>query len=383
MNRPPDILRIGFDASVIRGRRTGVEYYALRLLEALRNAPGGHKIIAFSDRPVDGLPDAVVAPSRLPTALWRQLVLPGLARRAGVASFHSPVTAFPLAMPVPAAATVHDIAYLTAPECYGPRERLLQRFWLRRALARAAAVVCVSQATRDAVAARFPRAAAKLRVIRNGAVAMPAASFSVLPSSVSAPCPPQTTGHGPRTIPDRPFLLAVGRIERRKNPVRTLEAFLAATAAAPALQNCRLLFAGRPGNAAEALTAAIARHPEAAGRVERTDYAGEAELAWLYAEASALLYLSLDEGFGHPPLEALALGTPVVAADIPVLREVLEDAAEFAPPTDVPSMAAAIRRVLTDSARRQSLLAAGRRRLAELTWEKTAAEILALHRSLT
>ena len=369
------MMKIAFDASVIRGRRTGVENYALRLLEALRAVPGGPAVIAFSNQPVEGVPDVAVQPSHLPLPLWRQLVLPGLVRRAGATSFHSPVTALPLRLPVPAAATVHDLGYLTVPDCYSLRERLLQRLWLRLARARATALVCVSETTRAAMIARFPETADKLHAIRSGALALHLPQDGAIRSGG---IPPQLAKCGLRT----PFVLCAGRIERRKNPVCALEAFLSATAGVPELQNHMLLFAGNAGNAAGELAAALARHPEAASRVWLAGHVGGEELLRLYAAADMLLYPSLDEGFGHPPLEALASGTPVVASAIPVLREVLGEAAEFAPPTLVPALAAAIRRVLTDPARRAAILACGRERLSQLTWEAAAKQILVLHQEL-
>lgn len=357
---------IGFDASVIRGRRTGVENYAIRLLEALRQLPGAPRIAAFSDQPVEGVPEIIVKPANLPLAAWRQLILPGLARQAGTTSFHAPVTAIPLRLPVPVVATLHDAGFLTVPACYRLRERLSQSFWLRATLARAAAAVCVSETTKARIAARFPSAAIRLHAVLSGALAMPAPQRA--PSAL----------HGLR----QPFALCVGRLEYRKNPVRTLEAFLSATAA-PEFHNYTLVFAGQPGNAAGDLAAAIARHPEAAGRVMVLEYVAADTLAELYRVADLLLYFSLDEGFGHPPFEALAAGTPVVAADIPVLREVLAEGATFAPPEDVPAMAAAIRRLMAEPALRKAQLVAGQQRLAALPWQQTAAKIVALHRFLT
>ncbi len=372
---PSPAIRIAFDASVVRGHRTGVENYALRLLEALRAVPGGPEVIPFSNQSIEGVPGVAVHPSRLPLPLWRQLVLPGLVRRAGATSLHSPVTAIPLRLSVPAIATVHDLGYLVVPDCYSAKERMLQRLWLRLARARAAAIVCVSETTRSAIIAHFPKVSGKLCTIHNGAIALPAPLGGAIHKNE---IPPSLDACGLRT----PFVLCAGRIERRKNPVRTLTAFLAATAAAPELQNHMLVFAGKMGNAAKEISAAVARHPETAGRVLFPGYIDETELFQLYAASEALLYLSLDEGFGHPPLEALALGTPVVASDIPVLREVLGEAAEFAPPEQVPAMTAAIRNALTNPARRAAILASGRERLAQLTWQAAAEQIIALHAGL-
>ena len=366
------MMRIGFDASVISGRFTGVEYYALRLLENLRALGGEVEIVPFSNRPVPRVPDAVVVPSPLPRALWRQTVLPGAIRQHDLSSFHSPVTSFPLPVHLPVVATVHDIAYMLLPACYSRTSRAYQRLWLERATARAAAVVCVSAATRAAVLRVLPGTAARLETIHNGAVAiMPP------PDDASLDCRERIEDLQVRP----PFALIVGRIEKRKNPVRAFQAFMSATAEPP-LNQLTLVYAGAPGNAMEELRAAVEAIPEAARRVRLCAYLEEHDLTCLYAAADVLLYLSLDEGFGHPPLEALAQGIPVVAADIPVLREVIGDAAVFANPADVDAMVAAIRQILTDRHLRKLLIAHGAQRLRAFSWKNTARRVLALHQEV-
>ena len=367
------MIRIGFDASVIRGPLFGVEYYALRLLETMRAIGGDDvQIVPFSNRPVPQVPDVVVLPSKLPRALWRQTILARAFPRHQLSSFHSPVTRFPLLTRIPVVATVHDIAYLTCPDCYSRTTRTYQTLWLQRAMKQATAVVCVSAATRVAVSRLFPKPAARLVTIHNGAQAL-------IP-------PPEDTNLNCRKRLQAlhvqpPFALVVGRIEKRKNPVRTFQAFAAATCEPP-LNQFMLVYAGTPGNAMDELRAAVEARPDVAPRVRLCAYLEEHDLTCLYTAADALLYLSLDEGFGHPPLEALAQGVPAVAADIPVLREVVGDAAVFANPTDVGAMAAAIRQILTDRHLRKLLITHGAQRLRAFSWENTARKVLALHRAV-
>ncbi len=366
------MIRIGFDASVIRGQLSGVEYYALRLLAALRTVGGNTvEVVPFSDRPAPHVPDAVLVPSILPRLLWRQFALPRAVRAAGVQSFHSPVTSLPLRLRVPVVATIHDIGYILCPDCYGPLYRRTQRFWLGRALRRAAGIACDSDTTRRAVAGLFPEAAPRLHTAHNGAIAL-----TPLPSQAKVSADERLAALG--VCP--PFALVVGRIEPRKNPVNTLHAFLAATAAAP-WNTMTLVFAGAQGTAFPDLVEAV-RIAGAAARVRFCRYLDASDVTSLYRAAEVLLYLSFDEGFGHPPLEAVAQGTPTVAADIAVLREVLADAAVYAPPQDVPAMAAAIRRVLDDTGLRKALVRAGVGRIDTFTWEKTATAVLALHLGL-
>lgn len=364
-------MKIAFDASPIRGRRTGVEYYALRLLEALRAAAGPENVCAIAPGPVAGVADVTVATPALPLPLWRQWVLPRALRRAGATSLHVPVTALPLGLRLPVVATVHDLAYLLCPDVYAWRARLTQRFWLVQALRRAAAVVCVSDATRGHLVARHPGAVARIRTIHSGAVALP-------PPAATPALGPLLSGLEVRT----PFVLFVGRIEARKNPLTSVRAFLAATAV-PALADHQLVLAGPPGNATPSLLRFLAGLPPAERRrIRLLPHLAPDELWPLYRTARLLLYLSRDEGFGHPPMEALSVGTPVVAADIPVLREVLGDAALFAPSDDLAALAGTVREGLLDDSLRARLLAAGQARLTALTWPETAAAVCALHASL-
>jgi glycosyltransferase involved in cell wall biosynthesis len=361
-------MKIAFDASAVRGFRTGVEHYALRMIEALRRTEGV-EVLAFSDRPVPEDPGVRVHRSRLPLALWRQLVLPDLIVRSGCASLHSPITALPLGAGVPAVATVHDLAWKIEPDCYGLRERLVQRFWLNRAAARASRLVCVSEATRSDLIAALPAAAAKAVTVPSGAVA----AKLVPPDEAAVERALRKFGLSSR------FVLAVGRVERRKNPVHILRAF-AKAAAGPDLADVALVFAGAPGNAlgeARAEARALGLGP----RAVFCSHVGE-DLAALYQAAELLVYASRHEGFGHPPFEAISLGTPVVAADLRATRETLGDGGELVPPGDVEALAGAIRRVLSDPALAGQLLARGRARLERFSWETAAGRIAELHREL-
>jgi glycosyltransferase involved in cell wall biosynthesis len=361
-------VRIGFDASAIRGNRTGVEHYARRLLDALRGVDGV-EVVSFSDHVIPDVSDAVVRPSPFPLAVWRQLALPALVRESECATLHSPVTAVPLRLSVPVVATVHDLAWRVAPDCYGRRERLVQRFWLRAACRRAARVVCVSETTRSDLIACVPAAGTKAVTVHNGAVAapMPPADHAAIRRALAR-----------FAIPPR-FILAVGRIERRKNPAHVLRAFACAAADAE-LADLALVFAGGSGNASDRVRA-LARDLGIADRVMLCGYVAD-DLAALYQAAELLVYVSRYEGFGHPPFEAISLGTPVIASDIPVSREVLDSGGLLVAPDDVDALAAALRRVLRDATFRAQLIERGRERLRRFRWDDAAQRIADLHRDV-
>jgi glycosyltransferase involved in cell wall biosynthesis len=208
-----------------------------------------------------------------------------------------------------------------------------------------------------------------------------AGRITVIPFGVPSLGPP---GALPADIVDfldgHPYVLAIGQAERRKNLPRLVEAF---GRVAGEDGSMRLVLAGPAGPGSAAIGRAVAA--QSAGVRERILVAGTVGggvRATLVEGARILAYPSLYEGFGFPPLQAMAVGVPVLAARIAVLVEVAGDAAEFADPLDVDDIAAHIRRLVTDEGRRTQLVEAGRRRAAEFSWEHTATGLTSLYRRL-
>jgi glycosyltransferase involved in cell wall biosynthesis len=367
MNEVP--MKLGYDASPVRGHRTGVEHYTVRLLEALR-ALDDVEVVAFSDHELSDCPDVVVRPSRLPLSLWRQFVLPRLVREAGCTSFHSPVTALSVRLRVPVTAMLHDFSWQVVSHCYPIKAWLKQWVWFRVAARRAAYLIAVSETTRRDAVERYPHLADRIVAVHSGPVA------AHLPSADEAKQREMRKRFG---LAGR-FVLAVGRVERRKNPAFVVRSF-AQCVAGGHFDDVQLLFAGPPGNEYEAALS-TARELSITDRVVFCDHLG-GELAQLYAAAEALVYMSLDEGFGHPPFEAISLGTPVIASDVPAIREVLGDGGLLVSLDEPDALVMAMRRVLSEPGLRAELLARGRERLQQFSWQATAEAVVALHRGLT
>lgn len=175
----------------------------------------------------------------------------------------------------------------------------------------------------------------------------------------------------------QPYVLSVqAAIEPRKNIPRLIEAFAQARRAHPAL---RLVVAGGPGADEPAVRAAVARHDLAAA----VDFPGvlpETLLRASYRGALALAYPSLYEGFGLPLLEAMSVGTPVIAAQVSSLPEVAGDAALLVDPFDVDALAGALEQVAGDAELRADIAARGFRRVRRFSWERAAQETLAVYR---
>jgi glycosyltransferase involved in cell wall biosynthesis len=172
------------------------------------------------------------------------------------------------------------------------------------------------------------------------------------------------------------FVLALGTVEPRKNLPTLVRAFDRVADDDP---NLTLVVAGPDGWDRDAFTAAwsAARHRE---RVWRLGYVTEDERRDLLAGATVFAYPSVYEGFGHPPLEAMAAGVPVVAADAGALPEILGDAAVLVDPSDVDAIADGLHRVIHDASLRATLTARGTERAGRFSWDDAAPEFVDLYR---
>jgi glycosyltransferase involved in cell wall biosynthesis len=175
------------------------------------------------------------------------------------------------------------------------------------------------------------------------------------------------------------FILHVGRNEPKKNTVKMVEAYFAATMAAKLPH--RLVMAGPKGWGMSSFDKAI-RELGLEDRVVRLGYVPDKDLATIYSMADATLFPSLVEGFGFPVLESMACGTPVIAGDIPSLREVASSAAHFVNPESLPSIREGIEVILQDEARRNTLIEKGYRQAAKFTWQRHAESLVKLYKTI-
>ena len=250
---------------------------------------------------------------------------------------------------IPGVPIVYDL--LTFDPAARPNRRsvVIERVTLGRAVKRSAALVAISHTTAEALAARFPAAAAKVVVAPLGA-----------PRDLVRP-------GGADERPDPGFVLAVGTLEPRKNLPALVQAYRALD---DGLQRRHpLVVAGELGWGTDQTLASLQSLGQ---RVRIMGRVSDPELAALYRRCAVFCYPSLGEGFGLPVLEAMAAGAPVVTSNRSSLPEVGGSAVEYADPTNVESITAALARVLSSPDRRAELSAAGRRRAAEFTWARTA-----------
>ena len=252
--------------------------------------------------------------------------------------------------------TLHSVAFAHDVMGYTPAFRWYYRWMIPRVIDRADALIAVSHAERDRIAALYPPAAAKMTVVHHGV-------------------DPAFGPVGGR--PERPYVLFVGSLSAGKAP----DTAIAALGRIAEMVPHRFVLVGETGGPFLELTTEL-RAVEHGLAPDRVDFLGSitdtARLARLYSQADALVLPSRYESFGLPVLEAMACGTAVIASDLPALREVAATAAVYAAPGDVDGWAAALRSVLTDPARRADLRRRGLERAKAFGWRQCAQRTLAV-----
>lgn len=356
-------LRIAIDARAAAEVPAGRGRYVRELLRALAALGADHRYALYARAPW-GDP-ALDADARFRWRIvaagephWSALAARHASRECDVVLATNSYLLAALAR-VPALATVHDLAAFRD-DVVLPRGAAFERVTLPLAVRRATRLLPNSRATRDDLVARFPRAAAKATVVELAAGAAFAAG-----------------GTDDARVAERyglakPYVLALGTLEPRKNLPRLIEAFASLP---PALRDAHeLVLVGGAGWATGAIDASIAHHRDV---VRPLGHVPDDDLPGLYRDAALFAYPSLFEGFGLPVLEAMSAGAPVLTSNVSSLPEVGGDAVRYADPRDVASIRAGLAALLGDPHERARLAAAGRARAARFSWERTARETLA------
>jgi glycosyltransferase involved in cell wall biosynthesis len=341
-------LRVALDATPLLGARTGVGTFVAGLLDALQARPAEVDVrtyqLTLRARPP--------VPARLLHQLWLRVDWPRAKGLVHGTNFVVPPSK------TGAVVTVHDLTTLRFPELATAATRPFPAL-VRRAMKRGAWVHTPSAFVAAEVVDLLGADPARVRAIPHGLA-------------------PVGSDAGTRPYPF-PYVLALGTIEPRKDLPTLVRAF---DALAATHTDLRLVVAGPPGWGAQAFDEAC-RRAKAMGRIVRLGWVDDAQRARLLAHAAVFAYPSLYEGFGLPPLEAMAAGVPVVATTAGALPEVLGDAAVLVPPQDAPALAEALAEALTDDQRRADLIERGHRQAAARRWDDTAAAMVELYRDAT
>jgi len=367
-------LAVALDVSAVPEQAAGAGQYVLALAGALdaRDDVALTLVARRTDvsRWRGRSPGAAVAgwaPGPRPLRLaWEQAVLPRRLSSAGVDLHHGPHYTMPTRARVPTVVTVHDCTFFDHPEWHQPAKARFFRRALQVAAERAAAVVCVSEATAERFVAHC----------------RPRGPVVVAPHGVDRerfrPAEPAPGADAVQLArlgldPARPLVVFVGTLEPRKGVSVLVEAF---DRVADRFPDAQLVLAGQPGWLGRDPRSAAA-HPD---RVVVTGYVSDDAVPALYRRAAVVAYPSLEEGFGLPAFEAVACGAPLVTTARTPMADGLGDAALLVEPGDPDQLAGALAAVLDGDPGVRARRQAGLDRVAGLTWEASAARHLEAYR---
>lgn len=368
-------MRIGINAMLLSRCESGVENTIAGLLRALASRTDTtHRYTVYLPAH-PAVPVAVAADwqavyvhtpvlRRLCRIVWEQLLLPRRLATDGVDVLLAPAYLAPLRARVPVVLTVHDLIALDHPQWCTRANVANYRLLLPPSIRKATRILVPSQSTRRDLAARFPACADKCRVVH----------FGVDPALTPTRDDEARARVRQRYGLPESYILFLGRHEPKKNLphlVRAFEELRRTTRQSPAL-----VLAGARGWGETELDRVIARSP-CRDVIVRPGFIEPADLPALYGGASLFVFPSLYEGFGIPPLEAMACDIPVIVSASGALPENVGDAALCVDPLDGHALALAMNRLLTDGVLRATLQGNGRERVRAFAWHRTADETVA------
>ena len=373
-------MHIAIDGRTIVRNRTGVGVYAERLVRSLLqiDSRNTYTVFLLEDAPSIFAPNLQkVMVNRFsgmgPNRFWENFVLPSFLARNRIDIYFSPAYVLPVLHAARGRSrgntrtkfvvTLHDLVSFIYPETFTLKMRLWQRIFVSNAVRVADRILADSAATKEDILKFYPIDQDLIDVVH-----LPVGEqFRRITDCDALNAIRQKHG-----LPEK-FILYVGTLEPRKNVARLTQAY--AELPQSLRENYALVLAGAPGWFSEEIIRQIdaLNLPD---RILRIGYVDQAHLPELYSLASVFAYLSVYEGFGAPPIEAMACGTPVLCSNSSSLPEAVGDAGILVDPYDVGQIRDGLERVLTDDSVRAQLIAAGNKRTEQYNALDKAREVL-------
>ena len=373
-------MKVGFSTSVIQRGKTGIAQYVFALVRALQEQPGDCRLTLFvleEDLPLFDFAraSATLVPvsechrPAVKNILWHQAVLPGLVRQHQLDLLHIPSYRRLLwQKPCPLVATIHDLAPFHLKKKYDPARQFYGQVVVRRLAHRQDAIIAISRNTANDIVRFFGVPESRIQVIHNG---LEHDRFFPGPKDAARAWARDRFGL------DVPFFLYVARLEHpAKNHWRLIEAFNRFKQGTQS--KWKLVFAGSDWHGAEEIHRAIAASPSK-NEIHSLGFVTDADLPQLYQAAEVFVYPSMYEGFGMPPVEAMASGCPVISSDRGSLGEVVGDAARLVNPESVEDLEKALKELATSEDARQNYRKKGLVQAGRFNWQITARETLAVY----
>jgi len=369
-------MRIGINGRFLVAKRTGVQRAAYNLIKTLVAIDRENQYIIFTGedqvgRPEWNFPNVTIVPAAIRGGesirnhFWEQFTLPKLARRYEVDLLHSPANVAPLFYRGKSVVNIHDLCFVVNPQWYSFSFRTLYNFIIPRLARRAARVITNSNHARNDLLQFFDLPADRVSF---GHWAVDDTFLGGIESA-------DDSGATIADVDAGDFILYVGSLEPRKNIKTLIEAYEELRIRRPDLKTKLVLIGGESPLFAD-VRLKIKKFKE---DVIFKGFVDDATLRLYYRKAGLMVYPSLYEGFGLPPLEAMASGIPVVTSMTSSIPEVVGDAALMVSPYDVSQLADTMGRVLTDKALRRDLVARGYKRVAGFNWYRVARNTLAVY----
>jgi glycosyltransferase involved in cell wall biosynthesis len=352
---------IGIDASkVVKPFKTGTETYTVELLKALSEIDPRNDYLLYTPKPFGNrLPnlgknfkERVIPFGRF----WSQIRLSGEMMTKKPDVLFVPAHTTPMIHPKKTVVTIHDLGFKHFPELYSPSEILYHNWAMNRAIKGSSHIIAISEFTKKDLLENFTLDPTKITVVYEG-----------YDQEIFRPAKTKKA--------NKPYILFVGRLEEKKNIVKMIEAY-EFLRREPNIKH-QFVLAGRPGFGYEKIEAAIAKLPKKIrDDIILPGYVSQEKYVELLQNADALFFCTRYEGFGLPPLEAMATGVPVVASNRTSIPEIVGKAGLLVDPDKPYDMAVALSKLLNSQSLQKALISKGLVRASMFSWKKCAEQTL-------
>jgi len=367
-------MSIGWDTLVLKKNLSGVGNYIEKILFEINRKNIKSNILLFgSDNDFDYsnnylgekviFANNIFSKSKLLRVLWEQFALPIKAKKNKIDILHCPAHVISLFFPGKIVLTIHDLSFKLFPKTFKISNRIYLNFIVPLSVKYADKIITVSKNTKEDLIREYNVNEDKIRVIYNGVDN----KYTIINNRNKV-----ENIKIKYELPEK-FVLYLGTLEPRKNLKNLIKAYSKIKE-----KKTKLVIAGGKGWLYEDIFSLV-NDKKMEDKVIFTGYVDEKDIVALYNAATLFVYPSLYEGFGLPPLEAMACGTPVITSNVSSLPEVVGDAAITVDPYNINGLAEEINKVLGNEVLQKAMIKKGIERAKEFTWEKTARETIRVY----